>query len=59
MSKIQDLRTWMVLNESLIEQDKLGIVTFSNGKGQNVQERRTRCSGWMFDVLEREGVHSL
>ena len=38
MSEIQDLRTWKTLFELLMNKTKLGIVTFSKLKEQNVKK---------------------
>ena len=62
MSKIQDLRTWMVLNENLmrkITKDEQFIFSKRAQNGQNRAVLEMGCSGWNFLVLERERATSL
>ena len=61
MSKIQDLRTWMVLNELFMRKNtKLQIVVFFfKKKGENVQEENEDAEIRFCNFLEREREPSL
>ena len=59
MSEIQDLRTWKTLFELLMNKTKLGIVTFSKLKEQNVRKGKGMQYVQIYGFRERMSGLSL